>query len=158
VVGINPQLGEAALFEQFRLYEPWDSDHNLALLEKMPSVFEPQTLTTRAPHATLYQVVAGPGTLFEGREGLPLDSARDGPAQTVLVAEGGDAVPWTEPHELAFAPDGPLPSLGGAFPDGYYLLFADLEPRFCKRTLDAPTLRALFTRAGGEKVDLKKLP
>ncbi|MEX0824545.1 MAG: DUF1559 domain-containing protein, partial [Pirellulaceae bacterium] len=35
-VHLLPFLGEAALFEQFRLDEPWDSPHNLQLAEKMP--------------------------------------------------------------------------------------------------------------------------
>ena len=38
-VAILPQLGEKALFDQFKLDEPWDSPHNSKLVERMPAVF-----------------------------------------------------------------------------------------------------------------------
>src|SRR5262245_3840531 len=34
---ILPYLEEGELYEEFRLDEPWDSEHNLRLLERMPS-------------------------------------------------------------------------------------------------------------------------
>ncbi len=34
-----PYLGHKPLFDRFRLDEPWDSDHNLALLSEMPEVY-----------------------------------------------------------------------------------------------------------------------
>jgi hypothetical protein len=152
-----PQLGEEELFKQFHLDEPWDGEHNRSLLENMPDVYESGN-PVRISHCTFYQAVVGPGTLFEGRQGVLLESIRDGASQTVLLAEGREPVPWTKPQELAFTPDGPLPYLGGSLPDGFYVLFADGQPRFLRRTVEERTLRALFTRAGGEKVDVNKLP
>jgi hypothetical protein len=32
----------------------------------------------------------------------------------------GQSVPWTKPVDLAFEPQGPLPSLGGVFGDGEF--------------------------------------
>ena len=40
-VAILPQLGYQNLYEQFKLDEPWDSEHNKKLLEKMPKVYAP---------------------------------------------------------------------------------------------------------------------
>ena len=39
-VQILPYIGEEALYKEFKLNEPWDSEHNKKLLEKMPKVFE----------------------------------------------------------------------------------------------------------------------
>ena len=38
-VALLPDLGERALYDEFRLDEPWDSSHNKALLGRMPTVF-----------------------------------------------------------------------------------------------------------------------
>ncbi|MEZ6090192.1 MAG: DUF1559 domain-containing protein [Pirellulaceae bacterium] len=39
-VHLLPFIGQQPLFDQFHLDEPWDSDHNRGLLEKMPDVFK----------------------------------------------------------------------------------------------------------------------
>jgi hypothetical protein len=41
--------------------------------------------------------------------------------------------------------------------DGFHAAFADGTVRFIKKDTDEKLLRALITRAGGEKVDLNKL-
>ena len=38
-VAILPFIEQAALYEQFHLDEPWDSPHNLKLLNGMPPVY-----------------------------------------------------------------------------------------------------------------------
>jgi hypothetical protein len=56
-VQILPYLGDAdadKLFEQFRLGESWDSDHNKKLLEKMPRVYAP-VRGQAPPGHTFYQ-------------------------------------------------------------------------------------------------------
>jgi hypothetical protein len=153
-----PHLGEEDLHKQFHLNEPWDSAHNRTLLEKIPSVYEPESFGTRVPHGTLCQLVTGPGTLFEGRQGPSLDAIKDGPEQTILLAEAGAAIEWTKPEDVVVAAGKPLPSLGGTLWDGFYVLFADGKARFLRRTVEERTLRALVSPAGGDKVDLKKLP
>jgi len=37
-VAILPYIGQKALYEQFRLDEPWNSEHNGKLLERIPDV------------------------------------------------------------------------------------------------------------------------
>ena len=39
-VGLLPHIGEQALYERFKLDEPWDSEHNKPLIEKMPEVLK----------------------------------------------------------------------------------------------------------------------
>jgi serine/threonine protein kinase len=138
-----PHLGEEKLFKQFRLDEVWDSDHNKVLLEQIPDVYNAGTVLGSVPHGTLIQVVVGPDTLFEGRQGVPLKSV---PWRTTLLAEGRRAVPWTKPEDLTYQVGGPLPELGGAFPEGFYLLSAGGRVRFLPRTTSERELRGFLTR------------
>jgi Protein of unknown function (DUF1559) len=98
------------LYKQFKLDEPWDSPTNKPLLAKMPWCYR-DPWPNRAVDRTYYQVFAGPGTAFEGK-GLDLD--RDFLANgqnTLLLVEGGDTVPWTQPRDLVYDPDKPIPGL-----------------------------------------------
>jgi hypothetical protein len=166
-----PFLEEKRVYEQFQRDEPWDSPHNKKLLERTPRCYRPFLGGDDAPGLTRYQVFVGPGTAFE-RPGLrlgPLDFP-DGLADTLLVVEGGEAVPWSKPADLVYDPNGPLPPLGGAFGKpvhflcyevgrnpGFNAAFADGATRFIARDTDERTLRGLITRNGGEKVELSSL-
>jgi prepilin-type N-terminal cleavage/methylation domain-containing protein len=81
-------------------------------------------------------------------------SLPDGTSNTILIVEAGEAVPWTRPEELPYAPDRPLPRLGGLFSDGFHALMADGAVRFIPRATDEKTLRALITSTGAEPVEL----
>jgi hypothetical protein len=149
-----PHLGEEKLFKQFRLDEPWDSPHNRGLLEQIPSVYQHSIPLSRTSHGTLWQVLVGPGTLFAGRSGLRSGAA---PRTTILVAEGRQPVPWTRPEDLIYRPAGPLPALGGIFPDGFYLLGAGGHVRFVRRNIAEEDLRALMTHPEARESD-EKMP
>src|SRR6266446_747459 len=113
---ILPFLEQGALYQQFHLDEPWDSPHNKALLEKMPRQYDPVGLgDSTLRDSTFYQVFIGKGTAFE-TDGLvmPKDFP-DGTANTILIIEAGEAVPWTKPAELLYQADRPMPDLGGLF-------------------------------------------
>jgi RNA polymerase sigma factor (sigma-70 family) len=56
-----PYLEQDQLFKQFKLDEPWDSEHNLKLLAKMPAVYRVGFEAKDSGH-TYYQAFAGPGT------------------------------------------------------------------------------------------------
>jgi hypothetical protein len=166
-----PYLDQDDLYRQFRLDEPWDSPHNLALLPRMPEVYaRPAGLRFEAqiePSDTYCQVFVGPGTAFEGSQGLSL--RRDfphGTSNTFLVVEAGEPVPWTKPADLEYAPDRPVPPLGGVFtgqrrfslfgpsrPKGVHVAFIDGSVRFLKLPLSEATLRSLITRNGSDKPD-----
>jgi hypothetical protein len=109
---ILPYLGETTLYEAFRLDEPWDSPHNLALLPRMPSAYK-VPVRQDEPFTTPFLVFVGPGAAFEeGREMSFLNDFPRGPGNTVLVVEARTAVPWTKPEDFLYAPGEPLPSLG----------------------------------------------
>jgi hypothetical protein len=155
-VAILPYIEQEELYKQFRLDEPWDSPHNKKLLAKMPKVFAPVGAKAK-PGTTHYRVFTGPGTVFEGKEGVGVAGITDGTSNTILMIEAAQAVPWTKPDELPFAAGKPLPKLGAQFKDGFYMALCDGSVRFVPTPVNEQVLRDLITRNGGEAVDFDKL-
>jgi Protein of unknown function (DUF1559) len=150
---ILPYLSHEALYQEFRLDEPWDSPHNIRLLSRMPSSYAPprgKAYQVPAYH-TVVHVFVGEGAAFEGPEGLRLpQDFPDGTCNTLLVVEAGEPVPWTKPEDLPYAPDRPLPALRSLFKDGFRACTADCSRHFVPRGTSEATLRAAITRNGGD--------
>jgi hypothetical protein len=157
-VAILLDIGQAPLYAQFKLDEPWDSPHNKKLLAKMPKIYAPVRGKTKVPHATFYQVFTGPSTPFQGKVGprMPV-TFLDGTSNTILIVEGGEAVPWTKPEDLPYDDKKPLPKLGGQFPDGFFAAFADGAVRFLRKDADEQTLRWLINPADGNFPNLDRV-
>jgi hypothetical protein len=153
---ILPYIGQRELYEQFRLDEPWDSPHNLALLDRMPEVYAPPEVPRLLveTHGTFYQAFVGEGAAFEGRDGLSLrDDFPDGRSDTIVVAETGVAVPWTKPADLAYAKGRPLPKLGGIFAGRpAYFALADGSVRTLHLDAGEGSLRDAIVRNDGRKL------
>ena len=155
-VWMLPYLEQAALYQQFHLDEPWDSDHNKTLIEKMPAIFESPGVTEKGK--TSVHVFTGEGAPFAGDRGPGIQNITDGTSNTImLVLAGADkAEIWTKPGGLDFDPADPLQALGKidkqflvGFMDGSVRsLSADIEPIF---------LAGLITHAGGEVIDYAQL-
>jgi hypothetical protein len=105
------------------------------------------------PADTFYRVFLGKGAAFEPGKLVSIDDFPDGRANTILVVEAAEAVPWPKPAELEFSPDKKLPKLGSLSPDGFFAVFADGKVRFLPKDIDEKQLRAMITRNGGEKID-----
>jgi hypothetical protein len=152
-VALLPFIEEQALYAEFKLDEPWDSPHNLALLDRMPRVYGPyKRRSDDRPGYSYYRVFVGKGTAFEGPRGQSFRDFPDGTSNTILIAEAGEAVPWTKPEELPYAPDQPLPRMGGIARDGFFrIATGDGSVRDIGDTVSEPTLRAAITRNGGEQ-------
>jgi RNA polymerase sigma factor (sigma-70 family) len=160
-VAILPYLDQEKLYKRFRLDEPWDSPHNKKLLAEMPSAYGPVGAPSGEPGRTFYQAFVGPHAGFEAGRRLHLVSFTDGADQVILLAEAASPVPWTKPDDLSFAPDRPLPKLGGLFGDNFHVLMADGTVRFVTKKVDPQVLRDALTRdkllsKKGEAADAKK--
>jgi hypothetical protein len=164
-------LGQDAMFQQFRLDEPWDSPHNSQFLSLMPDVFRdaqaPVDSTT-----TRWMVFTGPNTPFPHRpESVSRDTSRrgmnnwrrdfqDGISNTILViqAAADREVPWTKPQDLELDLTAPLECLG-PIPAATGLLagFADGSVRTITPAVSADQFKALVTPNGNEVIDLSIL-
>jgi hypothetical protein len=150
-VAILPYIEEVTLYKQFKMDEPWDSEHNKKLLEKMPKLYAPVTGKAK-PGLTYYQVFVGKDAPFNGTIGPRFPASfTDGTSNTFLVAEAGEAVPWTKPQDIPF--DGKtVPRLGGLFADGFHVAMVDGTVRFVPKGADERAIRAAITPSGGEAV------
>jgi len=153
-VAILPFVEQAELYNQFRLDEPWDSEHNLALVEKMPPVYKHPSSEAPAGQ-TVYQAIVGEeiGLMLEGQTGFR--NITDGTSNTIAAVEVEDefAVPWTKPEDVAIDPNDPWPALGGHNTEGVNVLFFDGSVRLIPYWLEPDKLWHLLTRGGGEVVE-----
>jgi serine/threonine protein kinase len=146
-----PYLGGEAVYRRFHLNRAWDHPSNRPLLDQMPKAFAAPDATPGTT-TTPYQVLTGPGGLFDDPDGRPMRDIPDGNNRTLLLVEAREAVPWTKPADVAFGPD-VAARLGGVAPSGFGVLTADGAAHFLDAGRATPDLlRALFTRAGGETV------
>jgi hypothetical protein len=140
------------LYKQFKFDEPWDSDHNAKLIEKIPKAFAP--VRGKADKGqTFYQMFAGKQTVLgPPGEGVSLAAITDGTSNTFMVVEGGKAVTWTKSDDLPY--DGKaIPALGGMFDGKFHAVFADGAVYRFKKGIPAGTLHRLIDRADGQIVD-----
>src|SRR5438105_5859302 len=90
-----PYIEHEQLYNQFKLDEPWDSEHNKQLIAKMPKLYA-LPLTKAEAGQTFYQVFTGKDASFPaGKKMRYPTSITDGTANTVMIAEAQKAVPWT---------------------------------------------------------------
>ncbi|QDV24284.1 DUF1559 domain-containing protein [Aureliella helgolandensis] len=151
-VAILPFIEEAALFERFKLDEPWDSEHNIALLEEMPSTYKHPDKPTK-PGYTVYQATVGEESLLRLKEPTRFADITDGTSNTIMVIEttAEAAVPWTAPEDFNVDPENL--ELEKLFFRGItQAAFGDGSVRVLSESIDMGVLNALFTRAGGEVV------
>jgi hypothetical protein len=154
-VHILPFLEEGAVYEQFKLDEPWDSPHNRALIARMPQVYRNPNLPLEAGK-TNFLAVVGQGCIMDGtQKGIGFRHITDGTSNTVMLVEAApdQAVEWTKPDDWEYDASNPKAGLGGVRPGSWNAGFADGSVQPIPEMIDQNTLKALFTSAGGEIVD-----
>ncbi|HJT31687.1 MAG TPA: DUF1559 domain-containing protein [Pirellulales bacterium] len=158
-VAILPMVEQKALYDQFHLDEPWDSEHNRKLIEQMPPVYANPNLDASLTQAgkTNYLAPTGSGTMFDGEKQANFATIRDGTSNTVMVVEANAdrAVIWTRPDDLEIDAEKPRDCLGELRPGGFLAVFADGHTSFLRNTLDATTLLNLFNPRDGQVVNFE---
>ena len=156
-VAILPYIEEQALYDQFHLDEPWDSEHNKQLIAKMPQVYLcPSSHLNQADGKTTYVAPVGEELIFDGtKDGARLQRITDGTSKTIMLVDASDdaAVVWTKPDDLEYDAENPLKGLTGHHPGIFNAGIADGSVRAISLDIDLDTLRALFTKAGGEVIN-----
>ncbi len=157
-VKILPFIEQNALYEQFKLDEPWDSEHNKRLIAAMPEVYRAAG-SQAGPGKTNYLTVRGKDTAFPGKEKVRMADITDGTSMTAMVVEASDerAVIWTKPDDYEYDEDDPIAGLVGLRPGGFSVAFCDGSVHFLGEFADPKMVKALFTRNGREVIDRNEL-
>jgi Protein of unknown function (DUF1559) len=151
-VRILPYIEEQPLYTKLNLEEPWDSEGNLKLLEKMPKTFSSPRVVLKKAGYTVYQGFAGKGTAFEPGKLLQFPASfTDGTSNTICLVESSVAVPWTKPADLPYDEKKDLPDFGKAYDSRPLISLCDgSTKKLDLKKLSLPTLRAAITTSGGE--------
>ena len=154
-VHILPYIGYTALYNQFRRTEPWDSPHNLALLDHMPDLFRTQgdPFSSTSTHVTTF---VGPGAPFPATGtdttlGPRIQHFTDGTPNTILLVQSGHAAPWTKPVDTPYNANNPASPLGDLGPN-FITTMADASTFTRPSSLSLGLLKAYITHTGGENV------
>ncbi len=149
-----PFLGEKELFDKFRLDQPWDSEHNKALISEMPDVY--RTPGSKAGVGqTNYLGVVGLNAAFRMKKPpTTIIDMVDGTVNTMMVVEASDdaAVPWTRPRDFSTESD----ALVGLRAGGCLTVFADGATHFISEDASKGFLQSLFTCNDRQPIDQGK--
>jgi len=151
-VAILPFIEEDVLYRQFRLNEPWDSEHNKKLIERLPKTYQlPGDTAKHDLPSTYYRVFVGNDAMFNWTRGRSFAEITGGLSNTIMVVEAADAVPWTKPDELEYDPKKP-PKLGYHIGDACNVALGDGSVRSLRKGLKEEILHSLI------QANRRKLP
>ena len=149
-VSILPYIEHGDLYKQFKLDEPWDSEHNKKLIEKMPKIY---ALTgVNNPGKTHFRVFTGGGAVFDVIQTSKLQEIADGTSNTLMVVESAEPVIWTKPEDLEFDPEKPIAKLLRFVDDRTVVAFCDGSVRFLKKTLPEKSWSYLIQKNDGNVI------
>jgi len=158
---ILPYIEQQALYEQIRLDEPWDSEHNRQFHDMTPWGFICPPARHRFYERCYYSVVIGPDTPFPGGgETVTVGDITGGTANVILVVERLTPVVWMNPnHEIRFdsamlGVNRSAHGIGSVHPGGANVAFFDGSIKFLSDDTDPALLRALLMKSSGERVTL----
>jgi len=158
-VHILPYLEQMELYKQFKLDEPWDSEHNRKLIEKMPAAFTDPDPAVRSAIGekgrTTYVVPTGEGLIFGGKEPMKFRDVKDGTSNTILIVEvpPSKAVTWTKPEDWEVDLQDPLSGLVRDDREWFTAGYCDGHASIRSTKNEPSVIRALLTPNGKEVVD-----
>jgi serine/threonine protein kinase len=145
-VAILPFIEQSELYRQYHFDEPWDSEHNLTLLNKMPAVYRSLFANeSQKPGETNFVGFASIDSALGTGGGEQLQSFTDGTSPTLLLVEVANSVPWTKPFDLR------NPSQVVWF-DDHPSTFLMADGRVRSEKISTEELLKLISRNGGEAV------
>jgi hypothetical protein len=153
-VHMLPHLDQQALYQRFRLDEPWDSEHNKQLIPLMPEVYlDPSSGRPAVEGKTNYLGVRGEARLFDGTDqGRQLKDIEDGTSNTIAVVQVGNdrSTIWTRPDDIL--PDAApfLRTLGLIHPGGFVVGRCDGSVEFIPEDVDPAQFQAMLTISGSD--------
>jgi len=159
---------EQSLFKRFNLDEPWDSPHNLKLVEEMPDFFSSPGMSLPKGH-TLFQVPysledAEPTSAAiyfkdKGDWGPNVRDVKDGMSNTVCVVEVDpqESVPWTKPDDWEFDASNPVGNLKKTRLGEIFVALADGTLMILPDNISPNDFKGIVSREGGEEFTLPRL-
>lgn len=153
-VQILPFIEQDHIFKQFKLDEPWDSEHNKKLIDKMPKLYAP--VRGKAENGmTFYQAFGGSKGWLKAGANIP-NAFPDGTSNTFVCAEAAKPVIWTKPDDMEF--DGKkVPALGGLFDGRFHAAMGDGSVQRFRKGIDPDILKLLIDPNDGTPIpDLNK--
>ena len=161
-VHVLPFMQQEELYQQFHLNEPWDSPHNIKLVDKMPEIFRaPFGWTDKETHTklvtegkTVFVMPIGEG-MYGTKDGLRIVDVTDGTSNTIMLfaVRAELAVPWTKPVGVEIDLSDPVPTLLDQTGTGVATAFGDSFAQFLPADIDAKTMRLLLQVGDGEIID-----
>jgi hypothetical protein len=144
------------LYNKFKLDEPWNSEHNIVLIDQMPGVLSDTSLGVPpgiGNGLTNYHLAIGDTLLINPAAKSGFRDVTDGTSNTIMSIAGNQESlrPWTSPDYLEIALEDPLAYV--MRPNGFEIGFADGSVRRVTSEVAVETFKAMLTRAGGEVVN-----
>ena len=148
------------MYNQFKFDEPWDSEHNKALIEKMPDIYDIGAKDLGAGKTTV-RAMGGEQGIFpapkEGQRarGIGIGMISDGSSNTLMLINVPKelAVEWTKPSE--FNPNDAAIKL--ILANGFTATLGDGSMQKFPNSTTADEFKILWTRSGGERVNTDKI-
>jgi len=164
---ILPYVEQSTLYEQIRLDEPWDSEHNRQFHEQVPIDFRcpsaPREVSqcsvclhipVRVLGGTSYSIIYGAETPFAGSQPKTMDEITGGISNTIFLVERRIPVNWMDPsREIPFevaikGVNVDAMGISSYHPGGVSAAFGDGAVRFITDSIDNETLRKMLTVDG----------
>jgi len=155
---ILPYIEQSALYDQIRLDEPWDSEHNRQFHDQMPDIFKCPSNPTGV-NGCCYSAIAGgifiPATEVESVVGKKFQAITDGLSNTLAIVEVKESFCWMDPTaDITLEEFEQGIRVGSYHAGGFNGVMMDGSVRFLSDVIPSETRRALATPDGGENFAL----